>query len=159
MPNVVSASLVIAFLYSYAFISSSSGQDVTVAIESVGKSVAVIGRLKQPLRTMIPIVGEWRAPAQASKPSTTPAFYVTHVDGLRLERAIMFLTSNLVDPKGVKIAPLVGKSLELNAYEDWGNRNHPKEFIDALNIAPSSPMPRQITCLHGIEVQQRRITK
>ena len=130
------------------------GQDGqhSINVEDLVTKVAVIGRLKVPLRQTISLDAEWRFPEPApAKPDIRIKLYVTQIAEVRLMKPVVFDVFRIVDSKGHLIEPVVGRKLKLNGYEDWVVKNqHPPEYSKLLGTMAAGNERREITQIHAV---------
>ena len=129
-----------------------------VAIDDIGSSVVVLGRLGVPLRKMIRFKARWIPSPNRSKPELIPLrLKIIEIDGVPLERDVLFLPADVyvVDSTGQKrLEPELHREASLYGYEDWVTYGPPIEFDQAMGKPPASPPAHGRSQLRAI-VQSR----
>jgi hypothetical protein len=89
---------VFAIIFAIQIESRANGQTTDqsrlINVESIGRTVTLVGRLGKPLGTKATIEGTWSFPTEIVK-DFSARFTVTRVDGKRLERPVEFNVAQL----------------------------------------------------------------
>jgi len=123
-----------------------------ISVEDLVTKVVVIGRLNVPLRQVVAIDAEWRAPNPlAVKPDNRIKLHVTRIKGTEINKPVVFDKFQIVDAKGHSVDPKVGQKLKLHVYEDWVIKNyHPREYEKLLGAMPVGNQHQEATQLYGV---------
>jgi hypothetical protein len=109
---------------------------VTVPVESIGSDVTLVGRMGEPLGTMMEVKGTWSQPKEIVK-DNSPRFNVTHVNGKKLDTPVEFniaqITADTPDRKTAipelnEWKTLEGVSWTMRAYETGDLHIQPREY-------------------------------
>ncbi len=132
---------------------------ITIHADDIGHTVTVLGRLGCPLHEMMAVRGTWIGPAYGEvKPSLTPRFRVTRINGKQLEKPVDFYGYDVTvlekpgvgEKPGLEAAPVEAEQWDLQAYETRPIRYHPIDYWQALGVAPPAPLDRGTTRLSGV---------
>ena len=154
------ASLVfVALAIALAPSSSAQPQKTYVAIDDIGKSVEVVGRLGVPLRKMTHFKAKWIPSPDRSKPEAIPLrLKIMEVDKAAVRRDVLFLPADVsfVDTAGKElVSHKVNGVIDLFGYEDWVTFGPPVEFDQAIGkLVGGSPLAHGRSQLRAI-VQSR----
>jgi hypothetical protein len=117
---------------------------VTVPVEAIGSDVTLIGRLGEPLATMMEVKGTWNRPDGNVK-DNSPRFTVTHVNGKQLDAPVVFHIGQVSakTPDRAEAVPEVrdwdkldGSAWRMRAYETGALYFEPKEYQEAFDKPP-----------------------
>lgn len=113
-----------------------SDKAVEVSVAEIGRTVTLVGRLGQPLGTMVSIRGTWRLPDARSK-DQSPHFVVSHVDGRKLARSVALHIDDMhlkgkggrnVKPPNDEYETLDEQTWTLRGYESGRFSRTPPEY-------------------------------
>lgn len=107
-----------------------------VSVEDIGTKVILVGRLGEPIGTMMDVKGTWVIPKEIVK-DNSPRFQISHVNGKEIQKAVEFhinqMTTETKDnksalPKFDEWEKLDGVTWTLRAYETGSIHITPAEY-------------------------------
>jgi hypothetical protein len=125
---------------------------IEVSVEDIGTKVTLVGRLGQPLGTMMEVQGTWSYPRQ--RPGEPPVkddslrFRVSQVNGKKLPQPVEFNVAQIeaatrtgknAIPKFEELKMLDGIAWTLQAYETGRFHHVPEDYWKKLGTAPPGP--------------------
>lgn len=160
------ALVAIAFV---AVIASSQGAEPTTAVRvtEIGGDVQLIGRLGEPLGTMLTVVGTWSFPDQSAGPTKDYSlrFSISHVGGNRLPHPVVVPVHSVhvTERNGTNAIPdarnhvtLDGQRWTLRAYETGRFTVVPDEYWKHTGYPAMVPEPAFASEIVGIRLPGRK---